>query len=91
MASVDLLDQGHLPKGSSPNDLETLEVLLAQARPPKPQELGLLLSVNTSVLFPLVMCVCNRGNMCRATEATCVVQQRQHVLLVLCNVLLCLF
>ena len=53
MPSVQFLYQCHLPKCPSADDLQALEVLLAQSRPPQAQKLSLLLSMLVSVLLPL--------------------------------------
>ena len=54
MSSVQLLHQGHLPKGPTPDDLEALEVLLAQPRAPEAEELRLLLSMLVTMILTLV-------------------------------------
>ena len=54
MPRVDLLYQGHLPKGTPADDLEDLEVLLAKPGPPQTKELRLLLGMLLPTLLPLV-------------------------------------
>ena len=53
VASVQLLHQSHLPEGPPADDLEALEVLLAQPRAAEAEELRLLLRMLVAMILTL--------------------------------------